>query len=437
MLDSRSNLFEEWKSLVPKPRKLEADEKWNVFLSYRSVNRGWTLNLYDVLRYYEHKVFLDQCVLSAGDELIKGLEDSLANSQSGVLIWSDKSKDSDWVRKEYSVMERKASNGESFKFVPLRLDNSNLPDFAANRIFLDFSSYPDGPNGGELLRLLYAIVGKPLSEKAVRVAFELDEANKRSIARIKTAIKIGSAKKLKDLHRQSGPEWQTSAALPCQAANGLIKLGEIQEAISMLQQIEELFPNAIRPKQLRALALARRGENDDLDAAQEIIGELYELGEKDPETLGIYGRTWMDRYALSKNIKHLRTSRNLYAQAFDNAQDDYYTGINAAAKSVFIGTTEDIALADSLATKVQKIVGEDPVPGDYWMTATIGEVFLIKKNFQKASILYEAAVALAPEETGSHQSTWQQACRLMEKLQPSPEQRSMVRNAFDHLDDCT
>src|SRR6266566_4082272 len=44
-----------------------------------------------------------------------------------------------------------ATQRPGFKFVPLRLDGSNLPVFAANRIFLDFSTYPDGPNGGELI----------------------------------------------------------------------------------------------------------------------------------------------------------------------------------------------------------------------------------------------------------------------------------------------
>jgi hypothetical protein len=33
----------------------------------------------------------------------------------------------------------------------------------------------------------------------------------------------------------------------------------------------------------------------------------------------------------------------LYVQAFDAAPDDYYTGINAAAKSVFLGTPDDLA----------------------------------------------------------------------------------------------
>jgi hypothetical protein len=124
----------------------------------------------------------------------------------------------------------------------------------------------------------------------------------------------------------------------------------------MLKQLEVQFPKAIRPKQLRALALARRASKTnnigDLDEAQEILAELYAAGERDPETLGIYGRTWMDRYELDQDEPSLRKSRDLYAEAFDAARDDYYTGINAAAKSVFLGTPAEVEKANECAARV-------------------------------------------------------------------------------------
>jgi hypothetical protein len=70
------------------------------------------------------------------------------------------------------------------------------------------------------------------------------------------------------------------------------------------------------------------------------------------------------------------------------------------------------------------------------MTATVGEVFLIQKKYQDSGRLYEAAVAMARKETDSHLTTWKQACRLMTKLQPSNEERSMIRKPFAHLPDC-
>jgi hypothetical protein len=429
----------EWQELVPKPRPLAEGDQWNVFLSYRSANRSWVMNLYDVLRRYGHKVFMDQCVLVAGDNLISRLENALATSQAGVLIWSNATRDSDWVRREYHVMEQKTTKKKDFHFVPVKLDGAELPDFADTRIFIDFNAYPDGPNGGELLRLLHAIVGQPLSEKAARFALEQDEASKRAAAQIGAAIRNGRPERLRELFQERTLPWRASAGLACKAAEGLTKLGANDDAVAMLEEIEREFPRAIRPKQLRALALTRRvregGPEKDLFAAQDILGELFESGERDPETLGIYGATWMERYKRSKQIEDLKQSRDLYADAFERARDDYYTGINAAAKSAMIGSDEDIARAAELAAKVQFIVGTEPRNGDYWMTATVGEVFLLQKKYAEAAKSYEAAVAMARTEVGNHKSTWLQVCRLLEKLQPSPGERALVRKAFAHLPD--
>lgn len=426
----------EWLKFAPKPRELTGTDKWNVFLSYRSVNRTWVLNLYDVLRSLGHTVFLDQCVLKIGDPLMRVLQAGLSASQAGVLIWSDATRDSDWVANEYEALHNLAGSKPGFQFVPLKLDTSDLPLFVANRVFLDFSSYPDGPNGGELLRLLHAIVDVPLSEEAAHFANQQDEVSKQAAAKITAAINNKSPERLVQLFEGGGLPWETSAALGCKAAEGLTKLGNNGEAIQMLTKLQERFPNAIRPKQLFALALARRGEGDDLMDAQEVLGQLYVLEHHDPETLGIYARTWMDRYAKSGDISDLKQARDYYVEAFNGAQDDYYTGINAAAKSVFLGSADDLEKAAAYAEKVQQIVGTTPHARDYWKTATVGEAFLIQKKYEDAGRLYEAAVSAARSEIGSHQSTWKQACRLMAKLLPTAEQRALIRKPFEQLPDC-
>lgn len=432
----------EWNDLVPPPRPLEGGQSWHVFLSYRSANRAWAVNLYDVLRRYGHKVFLDQCALTAGDELITRLEEALRASQSGVLIWSDATRDSAWVRKEYQVMERHATRSKAFRFVPLKLDQSELPDFADNRIFLDFNGYPDGPNGGELLRLLYAVVGQPLSDAAAHFALELDEASRKAAAQIAAATRNGRPEQLVDLAQNGALPWRVSAVLGAKTAEALTKLGANDAAIALLDDLQREFPRAIRPRQLKALALTRIFRKDPdasqqlLADAQMILGELYETGERDPETLGIYGSTWMERYRRSRELSDLKQSRDYYAEAFAVARDDYYTGINAAAKSVLLGTEEDLSRASVFAGEVQKIVGPEPRKGDYWLTATVAEVLLIQKRYEEAARVYDAAVSGARQEIDSHRSTWTQACNLMAKLQPTPEERALVRRVFEHLPDC-
>jgi tetratricopeptide (TPR) repeat protein len=423
----------EWLQYAPEPKKLTDGKEWNVFLSYRSVNRPWVLSLYDILTQVGHKVFLDQYVLKAGDKLISNLQDALEKSQAGVLIWSLATRDSVWVNDEYETLQRMANEDKDFIFVPVRLDDTKLPGFAANRVYVDFMAYPDGPNGGELLRVLSAIAGTALSGDAIRFANEQNEASTAATAQVRAAIKQGRPEKLVQLFEEGGVPWQTTSALGCMTAEGLIKLKKNDEAIVILEKLETSFKAALRPKQLKALAYARRGGDGDLDKAQDILGELHERNHLDPETMGIYARTFMDRYAKSNDINDLMQSRDLYVEAFTKAPDDYYTGINAAAKSVFIGTDKDLEAAAGYAAEVQKITKTEAVPGDYWKTATIAEVFLIQKKYKEAGDMYEKAVAMARNEKGSHESTFTQAKRLMEKLKPTDEERGMVEAAFQHL----
>src|SRR5258708_9380816 len=100
----------EWSRFAPPPRPLTGDDKWNVFLSYRSVNRAWVLNLYDVLCQQGHAVFIDQCALKAGDELIDRLEEALETSQSGVFIYSPATPGFASGQKGYPTLQRLATD---------------------------------------------------------------------------------------------------------------------------------------------------------------------------------------------------------------------------------------------------------------------------------------------------------------------------------------
>jgi hypothetical protein len=170
-----------------------------------------------------------------------------------------------------------------------------------------------------------------------------------------------------------------------------------------------------------------------LDEAQAILAELYAAGERDPETLGILARTWMDRYEADQDSTSLQKSRDLYAEAFDAARDDYYTGINAAAKSVFLGTPADLEKANDYAVRVLDVVGTNAWPGDYWKTATVAEAFLMQKNYQQAAEIYRAAIAMASKETGSHGTSWTQASRLMDKLGATADEQALINRVFQHL----
>ena len=421
-----SAALEQWLKYAPAPNPLEPNKKFHVFLSYRSVNRGWVLQLYDILRGLNYQVFLDQYNLAAAAPLALSLGEALDTSQAAIMMWSSTFEDSEWCKKEYNTLESKENSGTGFRYVIAKLDESALPGFASGKIHVDFSQDRDGPSGSGLLRLLHGIHGEPLPPAAVRLAADVDAEIKSARAQIKAARTNGFANRLETLSQSTGLAWQTSPALGCEVAEAIIGLGNNAAALKLLRELQQQCPRAVRPKQLEGLALAR---NKDWEGAQTLLGELYANGELDPETLGIYARTWMDRYKVSKDPVHLRKSRDLYNQAFTVAPKDYYTGINAASKSLFLGERDR---ATELAKKVEGLVGVKPIDQDYWKTATVAETQLLQAAYDNAAKLYVQAISIEPEAHGNHQSTKAQAILILEALKAPPEAQSKVLSAFDH-----
>jgi patatin-related protein len=211
-------------------------------------------------------------------------------------------------------------------------------------------------------------------------------------------------------------------------------------ALETLNNFPPDAPDYRRCEQLRGLALARNRETEE---AQLILGRLYDESKQDPtaldaETMGMYARTWMDRYDQSKDLQLLVRSRDIYAEAFERWPDNGYVGINAAAKSVLLG---DFAAAAKHLQKVSNLVETNyerrltelkttNISDAYWLAATCAEIRLMQRQYEDAARLYREAVQIDPTASGSHDSTWLQAQRLMKALSTSDADWQTVGKAF-------
>ena len=143
----------------------------------------------------------------------------------------------------------------------------------------------------------------------------------------------------------------------------------------------------------------------------------------------------MDSYDRRGDRRELRRSRNLYLAAFWRLPSDYYPGINAASKSVFLGETKTAA---KIAAKVQAVVTGRLAEGspDDWLLATDAELQLIAGKYQDAACRYHEALMKVPrEQLGSQLSTWLQAKRLMRAMHTGHSDRNQLWRAFQHLAD--
>lgn len=413
-----------WLELAPKVRPRQSGIKWDVFVSYRSVNRAWALALYDGLREAGFHVFLDQFVLPAGMGIEGFLRDNLKASASGVVVWSGDAASSKFVESELRVMRALKQKRDDFFYVLAKLDDQELPFLEQDDLYIDFTRYPEGPRGGELLRLMFGLLGQPLSNEAVREIQELDLAMTTLVAQIRAAKAAGNIESLRKMALERVAALTATSVPYGVLIESLIEMGALPEALEVLAQARRQFPQGVRLQQLHALAYRRSGR---VEEAQLILNVLYDQDHRDPETVGILAATWMQRYKKEQKKIYLERSQSLYAEAFRLAPDSYYNGINAASKAALLGRLTD---ASTIAGQVLPLVVAHEDGRDYWMTATHAEVRLLRREFDRAAGLYRAAVIMHLTEVGSIGSTRTQATDLLDALGADETARASVLGAF-------
>jgi len=412
-----------WLEHCPPPRARLDGIEWDVFISYRSINRRWAMSLYDMLQQADYKVFLDQYVLKVGGGLSSQLGQALEASASGVLLWSKDTGDSEWVESEYNLMEsRRANTAKSefpFHFAVATLDDKKPPGLTQGRLWVDFSKYPDGPTGAELVRLLFGLRGEPLDPPAVRKIFEAEEEVRDEPARLRADASANDYAAIHQRALSDARAYVDSAALPALAAEILVAGKQDKLALEVLDDAAKRFPKSIRLNQLKGLALRRTG---DVPAAIKELARLRHQGNRDPETMGTLGACWADEWeSRMKAGKHrdardaLEQSRNLYLEAWELSPSNTYVGINAASKSVLLGQHDKgKPIAESVLQTLEKV--KPWPPDDYWVRATKPEALLILGRYEESLAQYHDARIAHQNEKGSIESTAKQLDRLLNAI---------------------
>jgi hypothetical protein len=419
----QAELLQQWLQFAPEPRPRDGNS-YDAFISYRSSDRTWAMALYDALKLAGWEAFLDQFDLVPGANLESSLTDALEASSSGVIIWSSHTKDSDWCRRERDAMRDLKKRASGFNYIFSRLDQEPLPLFARTDLYVGFEESPEGPRGVNLLKLMCGMRGITLAPEAVVLAQKVDEDAKLAMEQIRGAIEAGNAAKLLTMGTSDHPAMLASPGPILAAGEGLIRLGRNEEAQQVLARARTFFPGSILARRLEGLAFRRLRRYQD---AIDVMSELKAAGHQDPETLGILAAAWDGRYQQFGKKLDLRHSRELYHSAFQSDPTNYYTGINAASKSLFLGETD---LADSLAKDVFPLVADAADGVDMWAACTLGEVYLLQRKVDLAAAQYQKVIDRHPAAVGDLAGTGQQAQRICAALGLSPDDTARVMAPF-------
>lgn len=208
--------------------------------------------------------------------------------------------------------------------------------------------------------------------------------------------------------------WSRSPQMFLALAERMLHTGNALAAYDVASEGVKHFPAHDRLRQLLGLALARTHATA---SANQVLLELYNEGHRDEETIGLLARTYKDLAGQSFSGAEarllLRKAFELYAEAYRNL-GSYWNGINAATTALLAGEHDQ---AVDLARHVRDLcLSQLPsVPPDqaYWLNATIGEAWLILKDFARAQEWYARAVEAAPKRYGDIHSTRRNARMIL------------------------
>lgn len=110
---------------------------YDVFVSYSHDDLDWVAEFAALLEGGGLRVARDEVFLRPGDVLVHAIEQAIRDSAHGILVFSRASVASGWVQQEYAtLMQRSIEGGQ--RFIPVVIDDVELPGFAATRYYADF-----------------------------------------------------------------------------------------------------------------------------------------------------------------------------------------------------------------------------------------------------------------------------------------------------------
>jgi len=112
----------------------------NVFLSHSCLDKPFVRLVGEDLEAAGIFVWFDEARLKIGDSLPLELGIAISSTDYVLAFLSHNSMGSPWVQKELAIAAALEINGQRVKVLPLRLDDSPVPAFLADKLYANFGS---------------------------------------------------------------------------------------------------------------------------------------------------------------------------------------------------------------------------------------------------------------------------------------------------------
>ncbi len=230
--------------------------------------------------------------------------------------------------------------------------------------------------------------------------------------RLEAARMSGDKEAMRDqiaaIERELGEPTQNNAELYVDTLLSYRDIGAWDAVITLAERLPQwLMETAIPVRQQYALALNRRNQGDDRAKAESLLQAIVKQRGDDPETCGLIGRIYKDRYketlALGNAFKaaaFLEQAISWYRRGFWADPRDYYPGINLANLLAISNTDEASAELKSVVPAVTFAVARlgGTESRDYWQVATAVQLAVLADDWQRANrgLVQIASIGVPP-----------------------------------------
>ena len=128
-----------------------------------------------------------------------------------------------------------------------RIDNSEIKGLAAAKLWIDFSKQPEAQGEAACFRCFTASRKAAAAGGREARGAKVDEEMQDGLLSVKACRDAGDADGLVALAATDNLAWTGSPMLVCAAAEGLIAMRKITEALKVLDSVEKAFPKACGP----------------------------------------------------------------------------------------------------------------------------------------------------------------------------------------------
>jgi len=111
-----------------------------VFISYSHKDKRFTRKLADVLKANGIDVWIDELVISPGDNIIAKIEEGMQSAEAIIAVLSKSYVASKWAMQELSVFSARALSEVSIRIIPALIEDCDVPIFLRDRLYVDFRS---------------------------------------------------------------------------------------------------------------------------------------------------------------------------------------------------------------------------------------------------------------------------------------------------------